>query len=125
MTKKPYIIAIEDDEWYSDFMKEEFAEHANFRAFDSANEFEYEADENVEAIKRADLILVDWDLHDGKPGGCDLGRFIRQDLKYKGNLVLCTLHADTVRGDKKVTDHFDSVMHKRDLKWQSVVDLFE
>lgn len=116
MNKKPLILAIDDDPFYLNEIRLELEGHADCKLFQGPNEFEELV--TKEDILRASLIVVDYDYGAGTAIKSGIAGFVRNNLGYKGKLVLCSLHEDFREDEKQVRKDYDVVMHKRDLSWE-------
>ena len=92
-------------------------------SFLGPNEFEQRI--TPEDIKRASLILVDYDYGSGTAIKSQLAEYIRNELNFSGKLVLCSLHEFFMKDEQKIRQDYDAVSHKRDLNWEKLAKLLE
>ncbi len=116
MAKKPLIFAVDDDQFYLDEIRMEIEKQANYKLFLGPNDFEQHV--NPSDIQEVDLILVDYDYGTGTAIKSQMAEYIRNDLKFKGKLVLCSLHEYFLKDEEKIRKDYDAVLHKRDLSWE-------
>ena len=124
-TDLPYILMIDDDEFFLNDAELELKGKARFKGFQGPNDFELEV--TADDIKDADLILVDYEFRGGSATKCKLAQYIREELGYQGWLVLCSLHADHNFGGLRdqLAREYDEIIHKRDLKWSNLRSILE
>jgi hypothetical protein len=120
---KPLILAIDDDQFYLDEIRMEIEDHADYKLFLGPNDFEQRI--TPEDIKAASLVLVDYDYGSGTAVKSQLAEYIRQELNFKGKLVLCSLHEFFMKDEKRVRQDYDTVLHKRDLSWEKLKGILE
>ena|SRR3990167_9497272 len=118
METKPFILAIEDDEFYIKELHMELDGRADFKSFTSPSNFELQV--TPEDIDKANLILVDYDYKTGTAVKSKLAEYIRQELDYKGKLVLCSLLSNFKQDNRKIRKDYDVVIHKKELSWEKL-----
>ena len=121
--KKPYIMMIDDDEFFLNDAEIELRGKATFKGFKGPNDFEREVKQ--EDITAADLIVVDYEFRGGSATKSKIAEYIREDLGYRGKMVLCSLHADNdFFGERdNLARSYDAIIHKRDLTWGKLNEL--
>ena len=123
MKKKPHILVIDDDQFYLDHAKFELKDHATYQLFLGPNDFEERVKQ--EDIDNADLVIVDYDFGIGTAVKSQISRFIRDDLGYTKDLVLCTLHETFGEHEKKVKNDYDYILQKKDLSWVKISSIID
>lgn len=122
MSAKPYIIAIDDDQFYLNEAELELAGKAQFRGFLGPNDFEELIDE--QELAKADAILVDYEFAGGSAIQSGIADLIRNHLGYKGKVILWTLHPRFSEQDQKQIDvEYDAVIRKSEFSWQRLTSL--
>ncbi|MFK7827065.1 MAG: hypothetical protein AB8G05_23180 [Oligoflexales bacterium] len=118
MKKQPHILVIDDDQFYLDHAKFELKGHATYQLFQGPNDFEERV--KKEDIDKADLVIVDYDFGTGTAIKSQISRFIRDDLGYAKELVLCSLHETFGDHEDRVKLDYDHVLQKKDLNWGKI-----
>ena len=120
MNVKPVLIAIDDQKFYLDEI--EFQVHGknlDYRPFVGSSEFEEEVSD--EDVKRAKLILVDYDFGRYTAVERNIAGYIRTKFpEFGGKIVLLSLLEDVVRDTPAVRNSFDAVINKKNLTWDSI-----
>ena len=120
MDNKPYVLMIDDDKFFLNDTEIELQEKAFFKGFRGPNDFELEVQDKD--ISAADLIIVDYEFKGGTATKSKLAPYIRDELGYKGKMILCSLHADgEIFGEvESIRRDYDAIIHKRDLCWETL-----
>ncbi|MBI2603196.1 MAG: hypothetical protein HYW48_09075 [Deltaproteobacteria bacterium] len=119
--RKRKIIIVDDDPDYKDGLKEFLAREAEVVAYESPDDF-------AEHVKRQDdlrgvsLIVLDYCFDTFNALDKDLLGFIREDLQYKGKLVLWSLEDDIPQEYRK---RFDGVLPKKLLSLAEIDQCLE
>lgn len=114
----PKVIIIDNDQFYLHLFKFELAGKANILTFLGPNDFEVFA--SKADVESANLIIVDFKYPFGNAIESALPEYIREDMGYKGKLVLYSHMDDFGVYNRKVKEKFDGVIHKKDICWEAV-----
>lgn len=63
----------------------------------------------------ADFIIVDFEFGVTNAGKKDIGRFLRDDLNFRGTTLMCSLHSYFGEYDELIRSSFDYVIDKLPL----------
>lgn len=116
---QPSVLAIDDDRFYLNEMALELEGKARYKGFLGPNDFEDEV--NEEDIASADAILVDYDFGRGNAVQSSLAKHIRENLGFKGRVILWSLHDHFSKGDQaEIAKDYDAVMSKKGFNWEKL-----
>ena len=85
------------------------------------------ADEFIDKIKHPseaaefDLVLVDYDLGDVTCIDLKIGEYLREELAYRGPIVLISLHEDFGPDATSISDHYNgTILRERKQYWNKI-----
>ncbi len=124
MTSKALILAIDDEQYYLNELKYEFAgKNVELKTFLGPSSFEETA--TTEDIERAELILIDYDFRSCTSVDRDLPRYIKTCFKFSGKLALISLLEDFGEETEIIRSNYDAIFQKETFSWADIEKLLK
>ena len=122
LTKKSLILAIDDEQFYLNELKYEFAgKDVELKTFLGHNAFEAYATSTD--IENAKIILVDYDLRSCTSVEKDITRYVKTCFKFSGKIALISLLEDFGEDSDVIRKNYDAVFQKEKFSWNDVETL--
>ena len=109
--RKPKILIIDDEKYYRDSLCEFLLREADVEAFESPDAFA-EIYTEPKSIKDIALIILDFRFDSYDASDKDIVTYLREDLKFRGKIVLWSLEDDV---PSEFSKHLDAVLPKKIL----------
>jgi hypothetical protein len=119
LKEKPLIIAIDDEQFYLDEIKYEFADRdVELITFLGPNIFEEQVKKTD--IERSKLIIIDYAFETVTAVDRFIATYIRTAFNFTGKIVLLSLMDDFGDDTEIIKKEYDGILRKEDFSWEEI-----